>query len=127
MAGIRVVSLAVNLPGPLTAARYVELGAHVTKIVPPGGDPLQWVSPEWHDNLKEDQEVLTLDLKSEGGQAQLAQLLCRGRRLADRDPARGAWRGLASTGPPCRPTTRGCATWRSSATPRPTRTGPDTT
>ncbi len=76
MAGIRVVSLAVNLPGPLTAARYVELGAHVTKIVPPGGDPLQWVSPEWHDNLKEDQEVLTLDLKSEAGQAQLAQLLC---------------------------------------------------
>ncbi len=76
MAGIRVVSLAVNLPGPLTAARFVELGAYVTKIVPPGGDPLQWVSPEWHDNLKEDQEVLTLDLKAEAGQAQLAQLLC---------------------------------------------------
>jgi alpha-methylacyl-CoA racemase len=76
MMGIRVVSLAVNLPGPLTAARLVELGAHVTKIVPPGGDPLQWVSPEWHDNLKEDQEVLTLDLKSEAGQAELAQLLC---------------------------------------------------
>jgi crotonobetainyl-CoA:carnitine CoA-transferase CaiB-like acyl-CoA transferase len=75
MAGIRVVSLAVNLPGPLTAARYVELGAYVTKVVPPGGDPLQWVSPEWHDNLKEDQELVTLDLKSEGGQAQLAQLL----------------------------------------------------
>jgi alpha-methylacyl-CoA racemase len=75
MAGIRVVSLAVNLPGPLTAARYVELGAHVTKVVPPAGDPLFFVSPDWHDNLKEDQEVLTLDLKSEDGQAQLAQLL----------------------------------------------------
>jgi alpha-methylacyl-CoA racemase len=75
MKGIRVVSLAVNLPGPLTAARFVELGAHVSKIVPPGGDPLQWVSPEWHDNLKEDQEVLTLDLKSEAGQAELARLL----------------------------------------------------
>jgi crotonobetainyl-CoA:carnitine CoA-transferase CaiB-like acyl-CoA transferase len=75
MAGIRVVSLAVNLPGPLTAARYVELGAHVAKVVPPGGDPLAWVSPEWHDSLKEDQEVLTLDLKSEAGQTHLAQLL----------------------------------------------------
>jgi crotonobetainyl-CoA:carnitine CoA-transferase CaiB-like acyl-CoA transferase len=75
MAGIRVVSLAVNLPGPLTAARYVELGAHVTKAVPPTGDPLFFVSPEWHDNLKEDQEVLTLDLKAEAGQAHLAQLL----------------------------------------------------
>src|SRR5512132_4159071 len=75
MAGMRVVSLAVNLPGPLTAARYVELGAHVTKVVPPTGDPLFFVSPEWHDNLKEDQEVLTLDLKAEAGQAHLAQLL----------------------------------------------------
>ncbi|MCX7669717.1 MAG: CoA transferase, partial [Anaerolineae bacterium] len=43
--GIRVVSLAVNLPGPLTAARYTELGAQVTKVVPPTGDPLAWVSP----------------------------------------------------------------------------------
>jgi crotonobetainyl-CoA:carnitine CoA-transferase CaiB-like acyl-CoA transferase len=75
MQGMRVVSLAVNLPGPLTAARYVELGASVTKIVPPGGDPLAWVSPEWHDNLKEDQEVLTLDLKTEAGQVTLAERL----------------------------------------------------
>ena len=43
--GIRVVSLAVNLPGPLTAARYTALGAAVTKVVPPSGDPLAWVSP----------------------------------------------------------------------------------
>jgi crotonobetainyl-CoA:carnitine CoA-transferase CaiB-like acyl-CoA transferase len=75
MQGLRVVSMAVNLPGPLTAARYVELGAHVTKVVPPGGDPLAWVSPQWHDNLKEDQEVLTLDLKSNDDQARLAELL----------------------------------------------------
>lgn len=75
LVGLRVVSLAVNLPGPLTAARYVEFGAHVTKVVPPAGDPLVFVSPRWHDSLKEDQEVVTLDLKSELGQAQLAQLL----------------------------------------------------
>jgi crotonobetainyl-CoA:carnitine CoA-transferase CaiB-like acyl-CoA transferase len=75
MQGVKVVSLAVNLPGPLTAARYVEMGASVTKIVPPGGDPLAWVSPDWHDNLKEEQEVLTLDLKTEAGQAALAERL----------------------------------------------------
>lgn len=75
MTGIRVVSLAVNLPGPLTAARYIELGAYVTKVAPPSGDPLAFVSPEWHDSLKEDQEVLTLDLKSEAGQVKLAGLL----------------------------------------------------
>lgn len=75
MMGVNVVSLAVNLPGPLTAAHYVEMGAEVTKIVPPGGDPLAWVSPEWHDHLKEDQEELTLDLKAAEGQRELAARL----------------------------------------------------
>jgi crotonobetainyl-CoA:carnitine CoA-transferase CaiB-like acyl-CoA transferase len=73
--GIRVVSLAVNLPGPLTAARYTALGAAVTKVVPPSGDPFSWVSPAWHDALQVDQEVVSLDLKSAAGQARLAGLL----------------------------------------------------
>lgn len=73
--GIRVVSLAVNLPGPLTAARYTDLGAHVTKVTPPAGDPLAWVSPAWHDSLQAGQEVLALDLKTPDGQAVLAELL----------------------------------------------------
>ena len=70
-----VVSLAVNLPGPLTAARYTALGAAVTKVVPPSGDPLAWVSPAWHDALQAGQEVVSLDLKSAGGQTKLAELL----------------------------------------------------
>jgi alpha-methylacyl-CoA racemase len=73
--GQRVISLAVNLPGPLTAARYTALGAAVTKVVPPTGDPLAWVSPAWHDALQAGQEVVSLDLKSAGGQARLAELL----------------------------------------------------
>ena len=73
--GIRVVSLAVNLPGPLTAARYTALGAAVTKVVPPSGDPLAWVSPAWHDALQAGQEVVSLDLKSAEGQTKLAELL----------------------------------------------------
>lgn len=72
---IRVVSLAVNLPGPLTAARLADLGAAVTKIVPPMGDPLAWVSPAWHDSLQAGQTVIALDLKTEAGQARLAELL----------------------------------------------------
>lgn len=75
LAGIRVVSLAVNLPGPLTAARYTELGARVIKVTPPTGDPLAWVTPAWHDALRAGQEVLALDLKSPEGQARLAELL----------------------------------------------------
>lgn len=73
--GIRVVSLAVNLPGPLTAARYTELGAQVTKVVPPTGDPLAWVSPAWHDALQAGQRVEALDLKTDEGQARMTQLL----------------------------------------------------
>jgi alpha-methylacyl-CoA racemase len=73
--GIRVVSLAVNLPGPLTAARYTALGAAVTKVVPPAGDPLAWVSPAWHDALQAGQDVVCLDLKFAEGQAKLAELL----------------------------------------------------
>ncbi len=34
---VRVVSLAINLPGPLAAARLAEFGASVTKIEPPSG------------------------------------------------------------------------------------------
>lgn len=73
--GIRVISLAVNLPGPLTAARFTELGAAVIKVVPPTGDPLAWVSPAWHDLLQAGQEVVSLDLKAEAGQERLAELL----------------------------------------------------
>jgi len=73
--GQRVISLAVNLPGPLTAARYTALGAVVTKVVPPSGDPFSWVSPAWHAALQAGQEVVSLDLKSSEGQTKLAGLL----------------------------------------------------
>ncbi|MGK9272578.1 CoA transferase [Williamsia muralis] len=61
--GVHVVSLAINLPGPLAAARLRALGAAVTKIEPPTGDPLRAVVPNWYDELVEGQRVLTLDLK----------------------------------------------------------------
>jgi alpha-methylacyl-CoA racemase len=105
MQGIRVVSLAVNLPGPLTAARYVELGAQVTKIVPPGGDPLAWVSPDWHEHLKENQEELTLDLKSAEGQAKLtaclaeADVLLTATRPAALDRLGLGWERLSAAWP----------------------------
>ena len=36
-----VVTLGLNLPGPLAAKRLGELGATVIKIEPPTGDPFQ--------------------------------------------------------------------------------------
>lgn len=61
--GVRVVSLAVNLPGPLAAARLSDLGASVTKIEPPDGDPLANAAPRWYEELTSAQRVLVLNLK----------------------------------------------------------------
>lgn len=49
--GFRVVSLAVNLPGPLAAARLREMGAEVIKVEPPAGDPLAVGAPSWYAEL----------------------------------------------------------------------------
>jgi alpha-methylacyl-CoA racemase len=36
--GIKIVSLALNAPGPVAGARLTNLGATVTKVEPPSGD-----------------------------------------------------------------------------------------
>lgn len=77
LAGLRVVSLAVNLPGPLAAARLRELGADVTKVEPPAGDPLEQYAPGWYAELAAGQHVLRLDLRSDEGRAELETLLGR--------------------------------------------------
>lgn len=73
--GIRVVSLAPNLPGPAAAARLVELGADVTKVEPPAGDLLEHAVPEYYAQLAAGQKVLRLDLKAEDGIAAVWELL----------------------------------------------------
>lgn len=69
--GKRVVSLAVNLPGPLAAARLAGLGATVTKIESPAGDPLSAVAPGWYAELTVGQRVVVLDLKDPAGRTAL--------------------------------------------------------
>ena len=61
--GIRIVTTAINVPGPAAAARLTALGAHVTKVEPPSGDPLRPFSPAWYAELTIDQGIVTLDLK----------------------------------------------------------------
>ena len=73
--GIVVVSLAINLPGPLTAARLSKLGAHVTTVLPPSGDPIALYQPEWFADLHKGQDLVTLDLKSPDGIVELDALL----------------------------------------------------
>jgi alpha-methylacyl-CoA racemase len=72
---IRVVTLALNVPGPVAAARLRELGASVTKIEPPYGDPLEAVSPAWYHELRAGQEVARIDLKQTEGRVALDDLL----------------------------------------------------
>jgi crotonobetainyl-CoA:carnitine CoA-transferase CaiB-like acyl-CoA transferase len=64
LADLKVVSLAINLPGPVAAARLRDLGATVTKIEPREGDPLARGCPEWFRALHENVSILPLDLKA---------------------------------------------------------------
>ncbi len=73
--GIKVVSLAVNLPGPAMARRLHQLGAQVTKVEPPGGDPMSHYAPDWYGQLSEGQEIITINLKDENTGGQLDRLL----------------------------------------------------
>lgn len=75
LAGIAVVSLATNLPGPLAASRLTSLGAAVVKVEPPQGDPLAATAPSWYDELAAGQDLVTLDLKDNGDRARLEDLL----------------------------------------------------
>jgi crotonobetainyl-CoA:carnitine CoA-transferase CaiB-like acyl-CoA transferase len=69
------VAVVVNLPGPAAAARLAELGASVTKVEPPEGDPLAAASSALYERLAEGQTILRLDLKDGEGRERLAELL----------------------------------------------------
>jgi len=73
--GIRVVTIAQNLPGPLAVARLRQAGASVVKIEPPGGDPFLSLSAAWHAELHEGIAIERLDLKSETGHGRILALL----------------------------------------------------
>ena len=73
--GIKIVSLALNAPGPAAAARLRQMGAAVTKVEPPGGDATRNFAPKWYESLCQGQTVLRLDLKSAAGRKQLDELL----------------------------------------------------
>jgi crotonobetainyl-CoA:carnitine CoA-transferase CaiB-like acyl-CoA transferase len=75
LAGIKAVSLSINTPGPVAAARLAQLGATVTKVEPPAGDPLKTAARGWYDSLCRSQTVLTLDLKDSTDRKKLDDLL----------------------------------------------------
>lgn len=73
--GLRVLSLALNLPGPAALMRLAQMGARCTKVNPPAGDPMQHYTTSGYDLLHAGVKHKTLDLKTEAGQAALHKLL----------------------------------------------------
>ncbi len=77
LVGFRIVTLAINAPGPVAAARLRAMGAAVVKIEPPGGDPLAQSCPRWYQELTDGQEVQHLDLKLSAAREQLDRILAQ--------------------------------------------------
>jgi len=77
----KIVSLALNAPGPAAAARLTQFGAEVTKIEPPEGDALSKFAPDWYALLTCGQKILRLDLKEASGKKQLDSLLANAELL----------------------------------------------
>lgn len=75
--GIRILSLALNLPGPAALMRCRRMGAHCIKIEPPAGDPMGQYNKAAYAELHEGVKVLQADLKTEAGQKVLHQELAR--------------------------------------------------
>jgi alpha-methylacyl-CoA racemase len=75
--GVKMVNLALNVPGPVAAARLTKLGAEVTKVEPPTGDAAKTAAPALYESLCQGQTVLRLDLKSPEGCAKLDELLAQ--------------------------------------------------
>ena len=73
--GVRVVSVAQNVPGPLAVARLVSRGASATKIEPLSGDPFAPLCQSWYDEMHRGVSVERLDLKSAEGRGRLVALL----------------------------------------------------
>lgn len=75
LTGVRVVSIAINLPGPAAVARLAGQGASVVTVLPPGGDPMEQFARDYFDEMHVGQEVRRVDLKSDDGRAEVDELL----------------------------------------------------
>lgn len=75
--GIRVLSLALNLPGPAALMRLCAMGATCLKLEPPSGDPMQAYQALAYADLHAGVRVRQADLKSEAGRKVLQRELAR--------------------------------------------------
>ncbi len=74
---IRILSLALNLPGPAALRRLADMGARCAKINPPAGDAMKVYTASGYAMLHQGVSELTLDLKQPAGQTELRKRLAR--------------------------------------------------
>jgi crotonobetainyl-CoA:carnitine CoA-transferase CaiB-like acyl-CoA transferase len=83
LAGIKVIELATVVAGPGSGRYLADFGAEVIKVEAPGGDPTRrmgWTGPGEKDAyfwklVNRNKQVVSLDLKSDQGKADLWRLL----------------------------------------------------
>ena len=84
--GIRMLSLALNLPGPAAFWRCRQMGATCVKLEPPApaflppgtpGDPMGYYNKATYALMHEGMRVMTADLKTEKGQKALHRELAK--------------------------------------------------
>jgi alpha-methylacyl-CoA racemase len=75
--GIRILSLALNLPGPAALMRCREMGATCVKLEPPGGDPMMAYNPDAYATMHAGVRTTPADLKTDAGQKVLHRELAR--------------------------------------------------
>ncbi len=77
LTGTRIVSLALNLPGPAALMRCQQMGARCIKLEPPSGDPMRHYEPAAYEVLHQGVRVMAADLKTDVGQKVLHQELAK--------------------------------------------------
>lgn len=75
--GTRILSLALNLPGPAALMRCRRMGATCVKLEPPAGDPMGLYNQAAYEQLHEGVKVLEADLKIAAGQKVLHRELAQ--------------------------------------------------
>jgi alpha-methylacyl-CoA racemase len=75
--GTRILSLALNLPGPAALMRCRQMGATCVKLEPPTGDPMGLYNKPAYAQLHEGVKVLSADLKEPAGQKALHRELAK--------------------------------------------------
>lgn len=74
--GMRVLDAGIWRPVPHATQLLADLGAHVTKLEPPGGDPMR-AFPDLFADLSRGKDSVELDLRSDDGRARALELVAR--------------------------------------------------